>query len=75
MLLLRLWQWFFGGKTPSFMGLRGQSTMTEEHPSGAKSPDSSLRLFGTTEQLAEKVRFLIRNPQNIPQGLKPRLLE
>jgi hypothetical protein len=55
-------------------GLITSGGMHKTIPRGLK-PASFFAFGGTAEQLAEKVRFLIRNPKNIPQGLKPRLLE
>jgi len=51
----------------------GERNLAEGNfPQGLK-PCSFWASYGTAEQLAEKVRFSIRNPKNIPQGLKPRI--
>jgi hypothetical protein len=40
---------------------------------GLKLGIDLIGFIGPAKQLAEKVRFSIRNPRSIPQGLKPRI--
>jgi hypothetical protein len=44
-------------------------------PLRSAQKDGTLSLPAGAEQLAEKVMFSIRHPRNMPQGLKPLLLE